>query len=83
MIFVVRLTPLKGVDPIRALRAALKTLRRRHGLHAISAVEEPESKTIFDSYIESQLRILAKQEPVPDGLRQSEPVDICPQKDVS
>lgn len=40
MIFVIRLAPMPGTDPIRALRAALKTLRRRYGLQAISAVQE-------------------------------------------
>jgi hypothetical protein len=35
-IFVLRLRPLPRVDPIRALRGALKTLLRRHGLRCIS-----------------------------------------------
>lgn len=33
--FVVVLRPLPGVDPIRALRGALKALRRYHGLQAL------------------------------------------------
>jgi hypothetical protein len=31
-VFIVCLQPQKGVEPIRALRGALKTLFRRHGL---------------------------------------------------
>jgi hypothetical protein len=41
IVFRIRLTPMPGVnDPVRALRAALKSLRRRHGLRALSAVQE-------------------------------------------
>jgi hypothetical protein len=38
-IFVVCLQPQKGVEPIRALRAALKTLKRRHGLKCVTIRE--------------------------------------------
>jgi len=37
-IFIVHLQPEVGVDPVRALRAALKELLRRHGLRCVSAV---------------------------------------------
>jgi hypothetical protein len=40
MIFHVRLVPMPGTDPIRALRMVLKVLRRRYGLRCISAVQE-------------------------------------------
>ena len=36
--FILHFRPEPGVDPIRALRAALKELLRRHGLRCISAV---------------------------------------------
>jgi len=37
--FVIELRPEPGIDdPIRALRAALKNLLRRHGLRCVSAV---------------------------------------------
>jgi len=39
--FLVRLRPAPGPDGIRALRAALKALWRRHGIRCISAVQEP------------------------------------------
>jgi hypothetical protein len=39
-IFLVRLRALPGVDAIRALRAALKTLLRRYGLRCESVEEE-------------------------------------------
>jgi len=39
-IFVVRLTPLPGVDGIKALRAVLKILLRRFGLRALSVRED-------------------------------------------
>jgi hypothetical protein len=38
--FVLRLRPLKGVDPIRALRWVLKNLLRQHGLRALSVEQE-------------------------------------------
>jgi hypothetical protein len=38
-VFVLRLTPKRGVDPIRALRALLKVALRRFGLRCV-AVEE-------------------------------------------
>jgi hypothetical protein len=41
--FVLKLVPLPGVDPIRALRAALKLLLRRCGLRCVSASEETET----------------------------------------
>jgi hypothetical protein len=37
--YLVRLRPEPNVDPVRALRAALKHLLRRHGLRCISARE--------------------------------------------
>jgi hypothetical protein len=39
-VFVLRLTPLPGVDAIRALRAALKTLLRCHGLRCVSVRQD-------------------------------------------
>lgn len=48
-IFLVRLMPNTGVDPIRALRAALKMLLRRFGLRAISVdQEEQPNRTASD-----------------------------------
>jgi hypothetical protein len=44
VIFVLRLTPLPGVDGIKALRAALKTLLRRHGLRCISIKQDEGAK---------------------------------------
>ena len=41
--FVLRLTPNRGVDPIRALRALLKTMSRRFGLRCLSVEELAES----------------------------------------
>jgi hypothetical protein len=41
-VFVVRLTPRKGVDGIKALRAALKLLGRRFGLRAVKIETEDE-----------------------------------------
>jgi hypothetical protein len=38
--YLVRLTPLPGVDGTRALRLALKMLLRRHGLKAVELKEE-------------------------------------------
>ena len=38
-IFVVRLRAEQGIDGIRALRAVLKSLLRRHGLRCLSARE--------------------------------------------
>jgi hypothetical protein len=35
-IFVLRLRPEKGIDPIRALRNVLKELLRRHGMKCTS-----------------------------------------------
>lgn len=40
-VFVLRLRAAPGVDPVRALRAALKVLLRRFGLKAIEVAEEP------------------------------------------
>jgi hypothetical protein len=42
-IFVLRLRPDPNVDPVRALRAVLKSLLRTYGMKCI-AVEEEESK---------------------------------------
>jgi hypothetical protein len=39
-IFVIRLRAEKGVDALRALRAALKVLGRRFGLRAVEVREE-------------------------------------------
>lgn len=39
-IYVIRLRPGPGIDPIKALRFALKLLGRRFGLQAISVEEE-------------------------------------------
>jgi hypothetical protein len=41
-IFVLRLRPLKNVDPVRALRWILKTVLRRHGMQALSCEEEKQ-----------------------------------------
>jgi len=38
--FIIRVRPQPGVDPIKALRAALKTLLRRYGLRALEVTEE-------------------------------------------
>jgi hypothetical protein len=38
--FLLRLRPLKGVDPIRALRHVLKRLLRDYGMRALSVEEE-------------------------------------------
>jgi hypothetical protein len=42
-IFVLRLRPAKGVDPIHALRHVLKTLLRQYGMKCLSA-EQIETK---------------------------------------
>jgi hypothetical protein len=42
VIFIIRLTPMPGIDPIRALRRALKAMRRYHGLRCVSAVQEAD-----------------------------------------
>jgi hypothetical protein len=39
-IFVLRLRPELGIDPIRGLRHALKELLRRHGMRCVSVDEE-------------------------------------------
>jgi hypothetical protein len=44
LIFLVRLRVLLGVDGIRALRAALKTLLRRYGLKCLSVEIETPGK---------------------------------------
>ena len=41
--FVLRLTPKRGMDPIRALRALLKTCSRRFGLRCVAVEELAES----------------------------------------
>jgi hypothetical protein len=43
-IFVLRLRPEKGVDPINALRHVLKTLLRRHGMRCVSVDEEADKE---------------------------------------
>jgi hypothetical protein len=45
IIFVLRLTPLAGVDAIRALRALLKTALRRFGLRCVSVRDDDEGAT--------------------------------------
>jgi hypothetical protein len=45
-IFLIRLRALPGVDGVRALRAALKTLLRRYGLQCMSA--ETETTNVDD-----------------------------------
>jgi hypothetical protein len=40
-IFVLRLQPLKGVDPLRALRHILKWLLRAHGMRCLSVEQSP------------------------------------------
>jgi hypothetical protein len=42
--FTLRLRAEKNVDPVRALRNALKTLLRKHGLRAVSVEEEGERR---------------------------------------
>jgi hypothetical protein len=42
-VFVLRLTPKRGVDPIRALRALLKLALRRFGLRCTGVEELAES----------------------------------------
>jgi hypothetical protein len=39
-IYLLRLRPGPGIDPVHALRAALKSLLRRYGLRCVSAREE-------------------------------------------
>jgi hypothetical protein len=39
-VFVLRLVPLPGTDPIKALRAVLKVLLRRFGLRALSVRQD-------------------------------------------
>jgi len=38
--YLLRLRPEKGVDPVRALRHALKRLLRSYGMKCVSVVEE-------------------------------------------
>ena len=40
-VFVISVRPLPGIRPFPALRAALKTLKRRHGLQCISIKPQP------------------------------------------
>jgi hypothetical protein len=44
--FVIRLRAAPKVDPIKALRGALKVLLRRFGLRALSVVEEQEPPSL-------------------------------------
>jgi hypothetical protein len=39
-VYVLKLRPLPGVDAIKALRAVLKSLLRRHGMQALECREE-------------------------------------------
>jgi hypothetical protein len=39
-VYILRLRPLKCVDPIKALRWILKTVLRQHGMQALSVEEE-------------------------------------------
>ena len=39
-VFVLRLEPLPGIDGHKALREALKRLRRNHGLRCLACIEE-------------------------------------------
>jgi hypothetical protein len=39
-VYLLRLQPLPRVDPIRALRGALKTLLRQHGMRCLSLDKE-------------------------------------------
>jgi hypothetical protein len=41
--FVLRLTPMRGVDPVRALKALLKVMLRRFGLRCVSLEEVPHA----------------------------------------
>jgi hypothetical protein len=41
-IFVLRLRPEKGINPIHGLRHALKELLRRHGMRAVSVDDEQQ-----------------------------------------
>jgi hypothetical protein len=41
-IFVLRLRPEKGVNPVHGLRHALKELLRRHGMRAVSVDQEKQ-----------------------------------------
>jgi hypothetical protein len=43
-VYVLRLQPLKGVDPLRALRHVLKRLLRAHGMKCLS-VEQSAADT--------------------------------------
>jgi hypothetical protein len=54
-IFRLRLQPLPRVDAVKALRAALKTLLRRHQLRCLSV--EPETPSANQEEIEDHDRI--------------------------
>ncbi len=43
VVFVLRLEPKRGVDPIRALRSLLKVMLRRFGLRCVAVEEIAES----------------------------------------
>jgi hypothetical protein len=43
-VFVLKLRPLPGVDPIRALRWVLKRLLRDHGFRCISVSKEQQQE---------------------------------------
>jgi hypothetical protein len=44
-IFVLRLRPEKGINPIHGLRHALKELLRRHGLRCVSVCKLPPDRS--------------------------------------
>ena len=43
-VFVVCLQAQKGIEPVRALKAALKVLKRRFGLRCVSIKETPQRR---------------------------------------
>ena len=43
VVFVLRVTPMRGVDPVRALRSLLKIMLRRFGLRCVSLDEVPHA----------------------------------------
>ena len=48
-IFVVCLQAQKGVEPIRALRRALKTLKRRYGLRCVT-IREARKRAFYECH---------------------------------
>jgi hypothetical protein len=53
-IFVVSLRPEPGVDPLRALRAALKSLLRQYGLKAIAVRERDRRQEEAEAQLREQ-----------------------------